>query len=104
MRLVKKNIWYQKIQSIGTNFEAATYRDIINGENIGSHATATTPIHLQRRSEVILQISENLLTLTSRKYHATHKHTQSVERCVKLVTEAASSCFGPNKIDGFIQL
>ena len=30
-------------------------------------------------------------------------HTQSVERCVKLVTEASAAFFGPHQRDGFIK-
>lgn len=81
------------------NFEAEDYTDLITWRE----CTITEP-------PLTLNISdEDLKTFVKSGFSTCQNvkdfpcHTQAVERCIKLVTEASSAVFGENKRDGFIR-
>jgi hypothetical protein len=82
------------------NFSAADYIDIIDWQSI----TVTEPPLLAIASEQDIEMfvaSGNVPVIDFPKYPC---HTQAVERCVKLVTEASAAVCGVNARDGFIRV
>lgn len=80
------------------NFNATNYTEIIDWEN--SHYTEppfTSTFSVQELEEIV----ENGLSIDTIKLLPCH--TQSVERCIKLVTEASAVVCGEEKRDGFIR-
>jgi hypothetical protein len=76
-------------------FDAADWNDIISWEN----STLTEPpLTRSLTDDQILQIKEKPLVI--RKYP---NHTQSVERMIKLVTDASKAVYGFDARDGFIR-
>lgn len=81
------------------NFDAEDYTDLI----IWQYCEITEP-------PLTLNVSDEDLKVIVKNGLGTFQdivkfpcHTQAVERCVKLVTEASSSVCGENKRDGFIR-
>lgn len=82
------------------NFQAKEYYEIIDWTT-----TAIYPPPLLRRvsdKEIWAKIS-TADTAKEWNFHKFQCHTQAVERCVKLVTEAASKLVGAKNRDGFIR-
>ena len=77
------------------NFKAQTYPDLIDWEHI---LFSEPPLTIDLSSDEIRSFIDEPL-----KVPAFPCHTQSVERAIKLVTEAAGSVFGVQARDGFIR-
>ena len=78
------------------NFEAAVYTDMIRWVD----AEVTEPPITCKLSDE--EIEELIKTKEMKNFDRLPCHTQAVERCVKLVTEASSSVCGTKSRDGFI--
>ena len=81
------------------NFDATNYTQIIDWTT----CELTDPPVLQFTSseDLTLNVNEDVpLKITFEQFPC---HTQSVERCVQLVTEASSKCFGEENRDGYIR-
>lgn len=79
------------------NFEAHSYMDLIDWQSVTvTEPPLTRDIPNETLKEMILIVSNEINIL---QYPC---HTQAVERCVKLVTEASASVCGPESRDGFI--
>ena len=82
------------------NFSAADYIDMIDWQN----TTVTEPPLLAAVSEQDIEMfvaCGEVPVIDFPKYPC---HTQAVERCVKLVTEASSAVCGVKARDGFIRV
>ena len=79
------------------NFEAAVYTDMIRWVD----AEVTEPPITRKLSDE--EIEELIKTKEMKNFDRLPCHTQAVERCVKLVTEASSSVCGTKFRDGFIR-
>lgn len=82
------------------NFKATDYIDMINWQT----TKITEPPILRDKSDEELQLligQEQTPVLNFLRYPC---HTQSVERCVKLVTEASMSVVGSESRDGYIRV
>ena len=82
------------------NFQAADYIDLIQWSN----CTVTVPPLLMDMSEEQLRALVDGHAPPVIDVQNFPCHTQSVERCVKLVSEASASVCGINTRDGFIRL
>lgn len=81
------------------NFQAADYIDII----IWAESQITPPPILDNVSDKVLKEMVEKERLNDIAIPAFPCHTQAVERCVKLVTEASMAVAGPKARDGLIR-
>ena len=79
------------------DFDAERYIDMISWENINITEPPLT------RDITVEEINELVHSKQKREFPHLPCHTQAVERCVKLVTEAASLVCGEISRDGFIR-
>ncbi|GBN35197.1 hypothetical protein AVEN_84666-1 [Araneus ventricosus] len=81
--------WFAFFQASETHFEAADYIDLIDWSN----CVVTEPpltMHLKNKDWKEMCKEEQLPILTFEEFPC---HTQSVERCVKLISEAEMKVF-----------
>ena len=83
-------------QILDLNFEAELYFDMINWQNVN----LTEPPITRSISDKEINY---LISSKEKSFPHLPCHTQAVERCVKLVTEASSLVCGQNSRDGFIR-
>lgn len=81
------------------NFDAKDYADIITWQDC---EVTEPPLTLNMSDEALKDIVKNGLG-KCQNINDFPCHTQAVERCIKLVTEASSAVCGENKRDGFIR-
>lgn len=81
------------------NFNSKAYYEMINWET----ESITSPPILSHISNDNLQRYINGHSITEIDFKEFPCHTQSVERCVKLVTEASAKCYGQKTRDGIIR-
>ena len=80
------------------NFEAEEYLDMIGWSHVEiSEPPLTSNILDDELNAMILEVSDEIDIV---KYPC---HTQAVERCIKLVTEASAAVCGHDARDGFIR-
>ncbi|GBN79846.1 hypothetical protein AVEN_76905-1 [Araneus ventricosus] len=80
------------------NFEAADYIDLIDWPNC---VVTKPPLTLHIKDKVLREMcKEQFPVLTFEEFSC---HTQSVERCVKLISEAAMNVCGETARDGYIR-
>lgn len=96
---LEKNYGLRKFKVPSLNFDAEDYTDLINWQD---HQITEPPLTLNISNEFLENIVENGLS-THHNIKDFPCHTQAVERCIKLVTDASSSVCGENKRDGFIR-
>lgn len=81
------------------NFEAEDYIDLIKWDDVEVTEPPLTKSWLQEKFKEVAEagagLEETILKLPC--------HTQAVERCIKLVTEASQSVYGEKARDGFIR-
>ncbi|CAD7001628.1 unnamed protein product [Ceratitis capitata] len=83
------------------NFEANEYFELINWSKA---KLISPPLLASLSSNTILQlISSKAKPTLDINLADIPCHTQAVERCVKLVTQASSKVYGPERRDGFIR-
>ena len=80
------------------NFDAPCYSQLISWQEV---PTVTEPPLTRNISED--ELEELIMTKSKKQFDTMPCHTQAVERCVKLVTEASSSVCGSESRDGFIR-
>lgn len=83
------------------NFHAEDYVDLIDWKNM-TEPPPMKIIHTQLIYEAIRNpdlVSSEIMD----KFNRMPCHTQAVERCVKLVTEASAAVCGPERREGFIK-
>lgn len=76
------------------NFDAQEWDDIINWDSV---QVTEPPLTIQLTNEDLLKIKDVPLAFTY------PNHTQAVERCIKLVSDASQSVYGFDSRDGFIR-
>ncbi|XP_060801595.1 uncharacterized protein LOC132902031 [Amyelois transitella] len=81
------------------NFDAKDYTDLITWQDC---KITDPPLTSNLSDEALKEIVKSGLT-TCQDIKDFPCHTQAVERCIKLVTEASSAVCGENKRDGFIR-
>ncbi|GBL86792.1 hypothetical protein AVEN_96030-1 [Araneus ventricosus] len=81
------------------NFEAADYIDLIGWSN---YVVIEPPLTMHIKDKDLKEIckEEQFLVLTFEHFQC---HTQSVERCVKLISEVAMKVCGETARDGYIR-
>lgn len=83
------------------NFEAREYFELINWQDCElTEPPITSRISTDHLQEIIKNPDPDVLSVNFGKYPC---HTQCVERCVKLVTEASVAVCGADARDGFIR-
>lgn len=80
------------------NFDAKDYTDIITWRDC---EITEPPLTLNMSDETLKDVVKNGLSMS--QIIDCPCHTQAVERCIKLVTEASNAVCGDNKRDGFIR-
>lgn len=95
----KKDMGLRTFKVPSFNFDAEDYTDIIIWQN---HQLTEPPLTLNMTGEYLKAIAKIGIG-TCQLIKDFPCHTQAVERCVKLVTEASSAVCGKNKRDGFIK-
>ncbi|KAJ8721038.1 hypothetical protein PYW08_006503 [Mythimna loreyi] len=80
------------------NFDAKDYTDIITWRDC---EITEPPLTLNMSDETLKDVVKNGLSMC--QIIDFPCHTQVVERCIKLVTEASNAVCGDNKRDGFIR-
>ncbi|GBO36602.1 hypothetical protein AVEN_148832-1 [Araneus ventricosus] len=82
------------------NFRATDYVDIIDWQAF--HVTPP-PVLRQMSSHELLKMIQDDVPMDGRDFIKFPSHSQTVERIVKLVTEASRKRVGPQNRDGFIR-
>ena len=101
-RQIKKTREQSKEKTIRTfqipdlNFEAEMYFDMINWQKMNLTELPLT------RSISDDEINHLISSKEKKSFLHLHCHTQAVERCVKLITEASTLVCGQNSRDSFI--
>ena len=79
------------------NFEATSYTDLISWQTVHITEPPITRHVDDKELDILIQSKEK------KQFPSFPCHTQAVERCVKLVTEASFSVCGQKSRDGFIR-
>ena len=79
------------------NFEATSYTDLISWQTVHITEPPITRHVDDKELDILIQSKEK------KQFPSFPGHTQAVERCVKLVTEASFSVCGQKSRDGFIR-
>ena len=77
------------------NFDATHNRELFDWEQ---ETITEPPLTYKLSTQALIEIEVEKLTIKPYKVH-----TQSVERAVKLVTQASISVYGPEARDGFVK-
>jgi hypothetical protein len=80
------------------NFDAQDYTDLIDWQNV----TVTSPPLLMKVPDD--EVKASILSGNPLEFEKLPCHTQAVERCIKLVTEASTAVCGAAARDGFINV
>jgi hypothetical protein len=80
------------------NFDSLDYVDIIDWQNTEIHPPPILDDITEEELIILIKHDETPIVSFSRF----PCHTQAVERCIKLVTEASVAVIGPDSRDGFI--
>ena len=86
----------RKFQVPKLNFDCLSYTDLIDWQTVNERSLLTKNFSNEKLDELI--VTGDIFPLP--KYP---NHTQSVERCIKLVTEASSLVTGTQRRDGLIR-
>src|SRR5690606_30653202 len=81
------------------NFEAKDYTEMITWND---RELSPTPI-IRDISDEEIEMHIEFSTVPNWEFKKFPCHTQTVERCVKLVTEASQNVCGPESRDGYIR-
>ncbi|GBL81233.1 hypothetical protein AVEN_267048-1 [Araneus ventricosus] len=99
--IARKSIVLRKFTIPDFHFEAENYHELIDWQN---WEETEPPLAMGISDEALKQMMVDGVPAEVFDFENYPYHTQSVERCVKLVTEASAAVCGATKRDGFIRV
>ncbi|GBL77695.1 hypothetical protein AVEN_152916-1 [Araneus ventricosus] len=99
--IARKSIGLRKFTILDFNFEAEDYHELIDWQN---WEKTEPPLTIGISDEALKQIVVDGGPAEVFDFQNYPCHTHSVERCVKLVTEASAAVCGVTKRNGFIRV